>query len=51
MQRVLRFGTLSDWQEARRYYGLPALRRAWRQGRNLDAKSREFWRVIFGSTR
>lgn len=51
VQRVLRFGSLRDWQAARRYYGLAAARRVLRAARDLDPKSREFWRVVLSSGR
>lgn len=46
IRRVLAEGDVNDWQFVRRRYGLPAVRRAFRTNRGLDAKSRVFWQVV-----
>ncbi len=50
IQRVFRWGDLSDWRVIKNYYSFNVLHRALPKIRDLDPKSREFWRVVLSRT-
>ncbi|MFA4818325.1 MAG: hypothetical protein WC621_00610 [Patescibacteria group bacterium] len=46
IERVLKFGDSSDWQAIKQFYGLPAIKKVAQTSRDLDDKSRNFWRIM-----
>jgi len=46
IERVLNFGDLPDWLAIKRLYPLSATKKVARTSRDLDDKSRNFWRIM-----
>ncbi len=46
IERVLKFGDSLDWQAIRQLYGLAAIKKVAQTSRDLDDKSRNFWRIM-----
>lgn len=47
IERAVTMGQFSDWQEAKRYYGIDKIKECTLRSRNLDPRSLNFLSVIF----